>query len=94
MGNKQIVLYGIAGVQDNYQVVQYRRIDLPYATVSYQKWVARCMKEDFQSIERVFAVDNRYGLSGECRKAMKTGSIEEKILFKDMLEREGNEIKP
>lgn len=92
MDNKQIVLYGIAGVRDGYRVIRYHRIDLPYATVSYQKWVARCMKEEFQTIERVFVVDNRYGLSGECKRAMH-GTIEDAILFKDMLEREGNEIK-
>jgi hypothetical protein len=40
-------------------------------------------------IERVYAIDNRYGLKREYVESYKKNSIESCAIFKDILEREG-----
>ena len=77
---KSMFLYGIGGAENNYRVVRYTEIPEDSMTVLTYKYEASMM-------------DNRHGLRRDYTVAYKKNSIESWAIFKDILEREGIEIK-
>ena len=86
---KQIILYGIAGAGDQYKVLRYFAINAEDVTIWYLRHCANMMRMENPTIERVYAVDNRYGLKREYMESYKRNTIESCAIFKDTLEREG-----
>lgn len=86
---KQIILYGITGVEHNYQVVKYFCIFEEDISIWFMRHKAAKMKEDYPVIKHVYAVDNRPGLRRDFLETLKNPTIEGCVAFKDFLEREG-----
>ena len=89
----RIYLYGIAGASDKYAVIRYAAVDVDYRPIDAIKMEADIMRMDYPSVKQVFAIDARGGLANDYRRAIKSNSIESYIVFKDILERKGIEIK-
>lgn len=89
----RIYLYGIAGASDKYAVVRYQAVDVEHRPIDAIKMEADIMRMDYPSVKQVFAIDARGGLANDYRRTIKQNSIEGFIIFKDILERMGIEIK-
>lgn len=89
----QVILYGIAGASKQYVTLKYDTIYEEDISIWMIKHRASVMRMENPSIERVFAIDNRYGLRREYMESIKRHSIESCAIFKDTLEREGWEVK-
>ena len=89
----RIYLYGIAGASDKYAVVRYQAVDVEHRPIDAIKMESDIMRMDYPSVKQVFAIDARGGLANDYRRAIKQNSIEGFIIFKDILERMGIEIK-
>ena len=85
----QIILYGISGAETQYRVLKYYCIYEEFLSIHSMKRHAAFMVLQNPGIERVYAVDNRYGLKREYTESYKQNSIESCAIFKDTLEREG-----
>ena len=89
----RIYLYGIAGANDKYAVIRYQAVDVEHGPIDAIKIEAEIMRMDYPSVKQIFAIDARGGLANDYRRAIKSNSIEGYIVFKDLLERRGIEIK-
>ena len=89
----RIYLYGIAGASDKYAVVRYQAVDVEHRPIDAIKNESDIMRMDYPSVKQVFAIDARGGLANDYRRAIKQNSIEGFIIFKDILERMGIDIK-
>lgn len=89
----RIYLYGIAGASDKYAVVRYTAVDFENRPIDAIKVEAEIMRMDYPTVKTVYAIDARGGLGNDYRRAIKQNSIEGYIIFKDILERKGIEIK-
>ena len=89
----RIYLYGIAGANDKYAVIRYQAVDVEYRPIDAIKMEAEIMRMEYPSVKQIFAIDARGGLGNDYRRAIKQNSIEGFIIFKDILERTGIEIK-
>ena len=85
----QIILYGIAGANDQYRPIRYKVIDIMDYETWFAKYEAKMMVAENPTIEHVYQMDNRHGLKREFTLAFKRPSIESCAIFKDTLEREG-----
>lgn len=91
----KIFLYGISGADTAYRVLKYCFIDAEreefpsIMQIKYQAWMLQVKN---QSIEHVYAIDNRKGLRSDFIYAMKQNSIESWAVFKNILETEGLQI--
>lgn len=86
---KRIFLYGMTGAEDQYRVARYFCIDQRDLSIENIIYSAQMMKIKNPSIERVYAMDDRYGLRRDYMESIKKNSIESCAIFKDILEREG-----
>lgn len=95
MKNKQIILYGVGGPEVQYCTIRYWVICSRDLSVRELKECAMRMKVEYPSIKRVFAVNNRYGLRKDYIESIKDrhNSMESRLAFLDMIEREGMEVK-
>ena len=89
----RIDLDGIAGTRDKYAVSRYQAVDVEHRPIDAIKMEADIMRMDYPSVKKIFAIDARGGLANDYRRAIKSNSIESYIVFKDILERKGIEIK-
>lgn len=89
---KKIFLYGIGGACDSYRLIRYVWLDKRDVSIRSMLYYASKMVESNPFIRTVYALDNRYGLSKEAQMSLKHPSIENCIVFKDTLEREGIRI--
>ena len=89
----RIYLYGIAGANDKYAVVRYAYVDVDSRPIDAIKMEADIMRMEYPNVKKIFAIDARGGLANDYRRAIKSNSIESYIVFKDILERKGIEIK-
>lgn len=89
----RIYLYGIAGASDKYAVIRYQAVDVEHRPIDAIKVEAEIMRMDYPSIKTVYAIDARGGLANDYRMAIKRNSVEGFIVFRDILERKGIEIK-
>ena len=88
----QIVIYGIGGPEENYRVLRYRVIDQEFISIAIVKNFAEMMRDEYPSIQEIYAMDNRWGLRKDCTEAFKKNSMAGWIEFKDLIEREGLKI--
>ena len=54
---------------------------------------ADIMRMEYPNVKQIFAIDARGGLANDYRRAIKSNTFESYIIFKDILERKGIEIK-
>lgn len=90
---KSIFLYRIGGARDQYRVIRYTRIDEQDFSINTLMYEASIMRINYPSVEHVYAVDNRYGLGRTYLESVKKNSIESCAVFKDLIQRQGLEIK-
>lgn len=90
---RSIFLYGIGGARDQYRVIRYTRIDEQDFSINTLMYEASIMRINYPSVEHVYAVDNRYGLGKTYLESVKKNSIESCAIFKDLIQRQGLEIK-
>ena len=89
----RIYLYGIAGANDKYAVIRYQAVDVEHRPIDAIKMEADIMRMEYPNVKQIFAIDARGGLANDCRRAIKSNTFESYIIFKDILERKGIEIK-
>lgn len=89
----RVYLYGLAGASDKYAVIRYAWVDVDTRPIDAIKMEAAIMRMEYPSVETIYAIDARGGLGNDYRRAIKQNSIEGFIVFKDLLERKGIEIK-
>lgn len=89
---RQVVLYGFGGPEDIFRVVRWHVLDLDEACVTEILYQARRMIVNYPNIQKVYALDNRYGLRRDYKDAVRSSSMEGWVLFKDICEREGLEV--
>lgn len=89
----RIYLYGIAGASDKYAVIRYAAVDVENRPIDAIKMEAEILRMEYPTIETIYAIDARGGLGNDYRRAIKQNSVEGYIIFKDILERKGIEIK-
>lgn len=85
----QVILYGIAGADNQYRVIRYFIIDAELVSISNIVYQANMLKIKNPTIEHVYAIDNRRGLRRDYVESYKRNTIESCAIFKDILEREG-----
>ena len=84
----QVILYGIAGAENQYRVIRYFIIDAELVSISNIVYQANMLKIKNPTIEHVYAIDNRRGLRRDYVESYKRNTIESCAIFKDILERE------
>ena len=89
----RIYLYGIAGANDKYAVIRYQAVDVEHRPIDAIKMEADIMRMEYPNVKQIFAIDARGGLANDYRRAIKNNTFESYIIFKDILERKGIEIK-
>ena len=89
----RIYLYGIAGANDKYAVIRYQAVDVEHRPIDAIKMEADIMRMEYPNVKQIFAIDARGGLANDYRRAIKSNTFESYIIFKDILERKGIEIK-
>ena len=89
----RIYLYGIAGANDKYAVIRYQAVDVEHRPIDAIKMEADIMRMEYPNAKKIFAIDARGGLANDYRRAIKSNTFESYIIFKDILERKGIEIK-
>ena len=92
----QIVLYGIGGVDIQYVAVEYMIVPVRdnrpiIAFMRKLRSYSTMMIAENPTIQRVYAIKNRRGLAQDYRESItdRKNSIEARIAFRDILEREG-----
>ena len=90
---KQLYLYGIGGPEDEFRVIRYREIDQTDLSALTLRYEATDMLMHYRSIRRFFVIDNRPGLARLCAQSIKTRDVEKALIFLDILEKQGLEIK-
>ena len=86
---KQVILYGIAKADKHYRILRYFVLNEEYISINNVARAARRLVRDYPEIERVFAIDNRYGLRRDYEEAYIKDSIESCMEFVNILETEG-----
>lgn len=90
---EQLYLYGIGGAEDGFRVIRYREIDQVDLSVLTLKYEATDMLMHYRSIRKFFVIDNGPGLAKLCAQSIKSGDVEKALIFLDILEKQGLEIK-
>ena len=91
----KIFLYGIAGADQAYRVVKYWcffNVETEPVTIRDIMYHASMLQVKNPNIEHVYAIDDRKGLFGDFREAMKKNSVESWAIFKNILQTEGLKI--
>lgn len=91
----RIWLYGLANAREAYRPVRYAYVDYTEETKIVESIIraASQMKIKNPSVDRIYIIDDKWYLYGEYQKAIKQNSIEQNVIFKDMLETEGAELR-
>lgn len=94
MKKNQIILYGLAGIGDQYVPVRYFIMSEGFMNIAGLVHTAKYMMDNYPTIEHVYAIDNRPGLRMEYVNAIrdKHNPIESRVVFKHMLVNEGIKI--
>lgn len=91
--NRQVILYGLGGPEKTYTVLRYYILFNEDITINNIWKRDAWLRGTNLSIQHVYAIDNRRGLKKDYMESMRFNSIESHMIFKDILEREGREIK-
>lgn len=89
---RQLFLYGLAGAEGSYRIVRYCYLEDEAISNSNIKYNAIGLMQRNPTIKHVYMIDNRAGLAKQCHHAMKSGLIDDAVLFRLMLEREGTKL--
>ena len=84
-----VYLYGLAS---DYRVVRYSKIEQEYLTISRLNMDAEMLRYNNPGVATVYAIDNCYDVYDACRTAMRTGLMEDRVLFKVLLEKNGRRL--
>jgi hypothetical protein len=82
----QIFLYGL---DKEYRVVRYTHISNEHLKLKDLMFAALMLKHNYPNIELVYAADASYTTYRACQDSIKKGSVEERVLFKTVLDVEG-----
>jgi hypothetical protein len=82
----------IYGLDKEYRVIAYCYICKHYLDIRGIKQHAYRMLNEHPSIERVFAIDNGYDVYQACVDSIKTKTMEDRILFKMLLDADGIQV--
>lgn len=85
----RIYLYGIASATEQYRVVRYSFIESENLSIADIVRHASWLKIKYPNVDHVYAIDDKKGLAYEYRLVIKRNSVEQNVVFKDMLETEG-----
>ena len=90
----RIYLYGLAEAEDQYRIVRYSYIDLTIEPVTIRRLatLASWMRFKDPSIEHVYAMDDKPGLSKIFWNTFNNSTVQNNVEFKCMLEKEGLKI--
>lgn len=90
----KVYLYGIAGIEDQYRIVRYDKIDGDYEpiTIDALKKRARLMKSDYPWIKHVYAIDASPQLAIDYKSTINARRMDVNVDFKCMLEIKGLRI--
>ena len=86
-----IYVYGLAGEEQNYRVIQYTFFDVDLTrdiTIEMHRQ-ADWLRGNYSSIEHVYAVNGGRGLKYIYLDAVKRNTIESNVVFKTLLEQRG-----
>ena len=83
-----VILYGIAGVEDNYRIVKYFRF-LNEVRIADMVLNARLMAEYSPFVKEVYAIDCSSELYWDYQKTIKNKSFEANISFRDNMNTNG-----
>lgn len=89
---RQVFLYGLAGADTHYQIIRYCFLQDEAISIGNIVYNANRLVINNPTIKHVYAIDNRAGLAKQCHHAMKSGLIDDAVLFRLMLERDGLKI--
>lgn len=85
----KFVLYGIAGVNNQYRVVKYDFVEGAITSVEHIKAHAGMMRMENPTIEHVYIVNAGPEIANDYRKTVKRNSVEGNVIFKVTLEQYG-----
>lgn len=91
MKNEKARVY-LYGLDDEYYVIRYDYAPNEHVTIGELISRAKCLNLCYPSITCVWAVDNDYDIYLACRDSMKTKLLEDRVIFKIMLEKNGIKI--
>lgn len=91
--SKQIILYGLGGPEKAYAVLAYWIIFEKDLSADAIGGNAAKMRAYNPCIKQVFMIDNSPSLKREYEESYRLNSIESHMIFKDLLERQGWELK-
>lgn len=84
--SRRTFLYGL---DNEYHVVRYHYIAHDILSISEMRICADLLKRYYPNITSVYAVDNCFEIYQEYRNLMKKRSVENRVMFKMMLEERG-----
>ena len=84
-----VYLYGLA---KDYHMVRYSKIEQEYLTISRLNMEAEMLQYNNPGVVTVYAIDNSYDVYDACRTAMRTNLMEDQVLFKVLLEKNGRRL--
>lgn len=87
--SRRVYLYGL---DNEYHIVRYHYIKPQFVSINEIMTCASRMKRYYPNIRMIFAVDNSFEICQECHNSMKTRSVENRVMFKMMLEERGLRI--
>jgi hypothetical protein len=88
-GNLPVCLYGL---DPDYRMVRYWNVRERHPRIGDLRSIAKTMQEDFPDILKVFAVDVSKDVYDACRDARRTNLLEDRVVFKVLLETEGIQL--
>lgn len=89
--NRGVVLYGIGDEHDGYAVLRYWRMFHEEVSIRSIERNAELMRAECPGVDKVFVIDNEYGLRRDYLEAKRMNSFAGWIMFRDILERQGIE---
>lgn len=90
---RQVILYGLTGADKQYKAVRYYVISEEFITVCNILHCAFTMMDKYPTVKSVYAIDNRCGLRKDYIESITKDTVESCAEFKDILEREGIQVR-
>lgn len=85
----RVFLYGL---DEEYRVIHYTYVDCAQLRLRDIMFQASMLKENHPNIKLIYAADNSYTVYRACQDAMRKASVEDRVLFKTVLEAEGMRV--
>jgi len=85
-----VYLYGLAN--GDYHMIRYSKIEQEHLTITRLNKEAEMLQYNNPGVVTVYAIDNCYDVYDACRTAMRTNLMEDWILLKVLLEKDGRRL--